>query len=465
MSRRESHDATDFYARFSAPDLHVDALPAGADVPRDLDELVVGDARDMSRVASDSVALVVTSPPYFAGKDYETELGSGPVPASYVEYLEMLTDVFSECVRTLEPGGRIAVNVANLGRRPFRSLAADVTSILQDRLRLLLRGELVWMKQRGSAGSCAWGSFQRPGNPVLRDTTERIVVASKGRFDRARGVTERRAAGLPWASTLERDEFMDATLDVWEFPPESATRVGHPAPFPVTLPERLIGLYTYLGDLVLDPFAGSGSTAVAALRSGRHFVGYDTDPGYVEAARERIETVRAELGGEVGRPVDLSADGDPVDLADARARGCSARECAALVVRAAVAELGGDPSEVATDVSVGGGLSVDLSWTSDGAPCHVLVCGGYSATRPGLRRNEGVLRAVGTAAAVRALDPDARVLLVATELPGPGTSLAAVLSAVVRSGTVAGVVDLGDDPQGAIVGLLATAGRTATHGR
>jgi site-specific DNA-methyltransferase (adenine-specific) len=138
---------------------------------------VCGDARQMSAVLDGSVALVVTSPPYFAGKQYEEELERDGVPSSYLEYLELLHDVFAECVRALEPGGRIAVNVANLGRKPYRSLAADVVHILQDRLGLLLRGEIVWQKGAGASGSCAWGSFRSPSNPVLRDVTERVIVA------------------------------------------------------------------------------------------------------------------------------------------------------------------------------------------------------------------------------------------------------------------------------------------------
>ena len=196
-------------------------------------------------IDDDSVALVVTSPPYFAGKEYEEAVGCGHVPADYIAYLEMLEAVFAECVRKLEPGGRIAVNVANLGRRPYRSLSADVVQILQDRLRLLLRGEVIWLKARGAAGSCAWGSFQQPANPVLRDLTERVVIASKGRLDRARPAAVRADEGLPSVSTAHVDEFMEATTDVWEIPPASATRVGHPAPFPVELPQRLIELYTY----------------------------------------------------------------------------------------------------------------------------------------------------------------------------------------------------------------------------
>jgi site-specific DNA-methyltransferase (adenine-specific) len=275
VSKREAHDSSAFYARFSPPELSDDST---VNEPKVVDEIVVGDARSMTEVADASVALVVTSPPYFAGKAYEEALGQGHIPGDYVEFLQLLEDVFAECVRTLEPGGRIAVNVANLGRKPFRNLAADVTTILQDRLRLLLRGEVVWQKAKGAGGSCAWGSFRSPANPSLRDVSERVVIASKGRFDRVRKGT----------ATIAADEFMDATLDVWDLPSESALRVGHPAPFPVELPQRFIELYTWEGDLVLDPFMGSGSTAVAARRAGRHFVGYDTDGEYVAAALARV---------------------------------------------------------------------------------------------------------------------------------------------------------------------------------
>ena len=117
---RESHDSTPFYDRFRSPEISTDdrVLP-----PQPVGEpFVCGDARHMDRIADGAVALVVTSPPYFAGKQYEEELAREGVPSSYLEYLAMLTDVFAECVRTLEPGGRIAVNVANLGRKPYRSL-------------------------------------------------------------------------------------------------------------------------------------------------------------------------------------------------------------------------------------------------------------------------------------------------------------------------------------------------------
>lgn len=291
-SKRESHDASDFYARFAAPEISDDNTVAPCPV---VDRVVCADARDMSDVADRCIALVVTSPPYFAGKEYEQALGEGNVPASYVEFLVMLRDVFAECRRVLEPGGRIAVNVANLGRRPYRSLSGDVIRILQDDLGLLLRGEIVWRKAKGATGSIAVGSYRSAANPVLRDVTERVIVASKGRFDRAVSRKDRQRTGLPFENTITKELFFESTLDVWEIRPEHARRVGHPAPFPVELPERLIHLYTYREDVVLDPFLGSGSTALAALRTGRHYVGFDTDPEYVALAERRLADARSQV--------------------------------------------------------------------------------------------------------------------------------------------------------------------------
>ncbi len=292
--RRESHDATGFYGRFVSPEVSVDAEVRPA-ATKDL--IFCGDAAAMSEaeVADKSVALVVTSPPYFTGKAYEEDLEAGHVPTSYVDYLDKLAEVLAACVDKLEPGGRIAINVANLGRKPYRSLSADVIGILQDELGLLMRGEVIWKKAKGAGGSCAWGSYRSPANPVLRDLTERVIIASKGRFDRALPRRRRQELGLPHEPSIETDEFLEATLDVWDIPAESATRVGHPAPFPVGLPRRLIELYTYRGDLVLDPYMGSGSTALAALGTDRHYVGFDTDPAYVELAEDRIARFRATL--------------------------------------------------------------------------------------------------------------------------------------------------------------------------
>ena len=409
VGRREAHDASEFYARFASPVLSTDDVVRRPSV---VDELFVADARRMEAVDHASVALVVTSPPYFAGKEYEEAMGSGHVPATYLDYLAMLTDVFAECVAKLEPGGRIAVNVANLGRKPYRSLAADVVGILQDRLGLLLRGEVVWRKARGAAGSCAWGSFRSPANPVLRDLTERVVIAGKGRFDRALSRTQRAAQGLPSESTISRDEFLEATTDVWEIPSERATRVGHPAPFPVELPQRLIELYTYRGDLVLDPFVGSGSTAVAAVRTGRHFVGYDTDEGYVATARRRIEEERRRVWG---------AGPAPAPAAD----GPQAREVARrLLEQCGFVDVGGERR-------LPGGVTVDLTALDElGDPWHFHVCGGFTTVPTGLRRAETLWTAIGRAAVVRSAEPKVPLVLLTTETPPPGSEGAAALCAV-----------------------------------
>lgn len=297
--RREGHDASAFYDRFSEPKISKDEEINRCPVP---DTLWRSDSRDLSFLPEKCIALVVTSPPYFVGKDYEVTPGEGDTPATYADYLEMLRSVFRECVRVLEPGGRIAVNVANLGRKPYRSLSADVISILQDDLGLFLRGEVVWIKGKGASGSCAWGSYASAANPVLRDVTERIVIASKGRFDRAISRQRREAMGLPYENTISPEEFRAWTLDTWHFAPESAKKVGHPAPFPVELPRRIIELTTYRGDCVLDPFAGAAQTALACIESGRHYVGVDIDKEYVNLGNSRINDY------QLSREVEVRGD-------------------------------------------------------------------------------------------------------------------------------------------------------------
>jgi site-specific DNA-methyltransferase (adenine-specific) len=345
----------------------------------------------------------------------------------------MLEDVFAECVRKLEPGGRIAVNVANLGRRPYRSLSGDVAWILQDRLRLLLRGEVIWIKARGATGSCAWGSFQRPANPVLRDLSERIIVAGKGRFDRALNPRQRFMNRLPSEASIFRDEFMEATTDLWEIPPESASRVGHPAPFPVELPERLIHLYTYRGDLVLDPFIGSGTTAVAALRTERHFAGYDTDPQYVASARRRIEVERARLDAaresEI-EPLRVVLSSGPAPAShdeDFQARAVREGRAARDLAREALEQC--SFADIETNVKLPEGVEVNFA-ARDAARRRWFfdVSGGFTSTRPGLRRTDTLWKALGKAAVIKAAYPNARLVLLTTDAPPRNSGGYAALS-------------------------------------
>lgn len=279
-SRREGHDASAFYGRALAAAAFSDDTTV-ADVPRrNLDRIYHHSSETMAELPDNSVALMVTSPPYHAGKDYDSDV-------TYTEFLELLGGVFAEVHRVLEPGGRATVNVANLGRKPYLPLSHDVTRIMDD-LGFHMRGEVIWQKGRGMSSSCAFGTYASARNPVLRDVHEYVLVFSKGRMDRVRR----------GESTISSEEFLAATLSVWEFPAESARRIGHPAPFPVALPRRLIELYTFAGDVVLDPFCGSGTTAVAAVRTGRRFVGYDTNAAYVALARRRTREAKAERAAQ-----------------------------------------------------------------------------------------------------------------------------------------------------------------------
>jgi DNA modification methylase len=401
VGARENHDSSVFYDRFRAPELSDDrtVLP-----PRAVEEpFIHGDARSMDRIADGSVALVVTSPPYFAGKQYEEELEREGIPASYLEYLQMLTDVFAECVRKLEPGGRMAVNVANLGRKPYRSLSADVIRILEHDLGLLLRGELIWQKGEGASGSCAWGSFRSAANPVLRDISERVIVASKGRFDRARSVKQRAQDGLPYESTLMTEDFMALTLDIWEIPPESARRVGHPAPFPVELPEQLIRLYTFENDLVLDPFMGSGSALVAAARLRRRYVGYDLDPAYVDIARARVAEeiasapplVAAEVPGPVVSP-------SPVEAEDDFQRRATQEGKAAQKLAKELLDKAGFSIEEENKRIPRTGVTVNFMARDAGGRTWCFdVSGAFTSHRGGLLRTDTVWKSLGRAYALR----------------------------------------------------------------
>lgn len=417
VGARESHDSTPFYERFRAPELSDDQ-----DVPQPLpvdEPFVLGDARHMDRIADGSVALVVTSPPYFAGKQYEEELEREGVPASYLEYLEMLTDVFAECVRKLEPGGRIAVNVANLGRKPYRSLSADVIRILEHDLGLLLRGELIWQKGEGASGSCAWGSFRSAANPVLRDISERVIVASKGRFDRARSLKQRAADGLPHESTLMTEDFMAMTLDIWSIPPESARRVGHPAPFPVELPEQLIGLYTFKDDLVLDPFMGSGSALVAAARLGRRYVGYDLDDSYVEIARRRVQEALEPSVPEVQasrrRTVEAAMDLECAE--DFGSRAMKEGKAAQKLAEQFIEEAGFTIAERNRRIR-NTGVTVDfVAADVDGGTWFFDVSGAFTSHRGGLLRTDTVWKSLGRACALKDARGEVPLVFLTSHLP------------------------------------------------
>jgi site-specific DNA-methyltransferase (adenine-specific) len=468
VGRRQSHDASKFYARFQPPVISDDDAITVA--PEISEPCILGDARNMAEIPDSSVALVVTSPPYFAGKQYEENLGKDGVPASYLEYLELLHDVFAECVRKLEPGGRIAVNVANLGRKPYRSLASDVIHILQDRLQLLLRGEVIWKKAEGASGSVAWGSYRKATNPVLRDITERVIIASKGRFDRAKSPKQREQLDLPFDTKITADEFMEATLDIWEIPSESAQRARHPAPFPVGLPLRLINLYTYEDDLVLDPFMGSGTTLVAAIKRGRRPVGYDLEPDYVTIARERVAAEKdyqrkideMRTAGERQTALIDSTDSDespsPVDPSDHFQARATREGKAAQQIAQDTLEAAGFTVQKRSYRVKGAGAQFNFLVTDQADnPWYVDVSGAFTTTRGGLRRTDTVWKTLGRALVLRESeqqsdqhdDPTAlptRLLLLTSHLPQPGSEGDKALRAAGKGGAFWDAIEmLGDD--------------------
>lgn len=277
-SGRISHNSTPFYT--SRLYQGMKGIEGGGDaqntVPGEyLNRLFCKSSENMDELPDNSVHLMVTSPPYNVRKEYDQDL-------SLDEYLALLHRVWAETYRVLAPGGRACVNIANLGRRPYIPLHAYVIQQMQE-IGFLMRGEVIWNKGSSSSASTAWGSWCSPSNPVLRDVHEYILIFSKGTF---------RRSGKGKESTITRDEFLEWTKSVWHFPAASAKKIGHPAPFPLELPYRLIQLFTFKGDVVLDPFVGSGTTCLAAAALERHYVGYDTNPEYLLLAQKRLDDLK-----------------------------------------------------------------------------------------------------------------------------------------------------------------------------
>ena len=277
VGKRESHDSSAFYNRslyesvLSKPTPKDELKQVMVPLPGDwANKIYRESSTNMKQVPDNSVALAFTSPPYNVGKDYDDDMG-------LYEYLDLIKEVGQDVYRVLRPGGRYVINIANLGRKPYIPMHMFFYNIHIGG-GFLPMGEIIWQKAKGANGSCAWGSWMSAKSPRLRDIHEYLLVFAKQDYSRPdKG-----------ESDIKGDEFMEATLSVWEIPPESAKRVGHPAPFPVALAERVIKLYSYVGDVVLDPFVGSGSTCVAAANINRLYVGYDISDEYCDIAEKRI---------------------------------------------------------------------------------------------------------------------------------------------------------------------------------
>ena len=281
ISGRESHDSSKYYqSKLNQNQISSRDVGKFQEYPLELiNKILCADSRNLSFLPDNCVHMMITSPPYNACKKYDEDL-------NLVEYLELLKEVFQETYRVLVPGGRAVINVANLGRKPYIPLSSYVNEIMKE-IGFLMRGEIIWDKSASAGSSCAWGSFQSASNPCLRDIHEYILVFSKGNYKLPRSKEEKEKGRI---DTIENKEFIEYTKSIWRFPTVSAKRIGHPAPFPVELPRRLIELYSFKEDVIFDPFMGSGSTCVAAMNTGRKYLGIDINEEYCKLAENRISS-------------------------------------------------------------------------------------------------------------------------------------------------------------------------------
>lgn len=277
-SKREGHDSSPFYARRMLAALKPSPLFHGkgaSTLPLEewTNRIYCKSSERMEEIPDGCVGLAFTSPPYNNGKEYDQDL-------SLEEYLALIRRVGEEVYRVLAPGGRYIINIANQGRNPYLPLTSYFWQVHME-IGFVPMGEIIWVKGKGASGNCAWGSWMSARSPRVRDVHEYLLVLGKGTSRADKGV-----------STISRDEFLEYTLSVWYVQPERAKAVGHPAPFPLELASRVIKLFSYEGDVVLDPFAGSGTTLVAAKALKRRYVGYEIVEGYCELARRRLDAER-----------------------------------------------------------------------------------------------------------------------------------------------------------------------------
>jgi site-specific DNA-methyltransferase (adenine-specific) len=275
-SKKETHDSSYFYDSklFNTHKIVQQKSIIQNEISKEvLNKVHNKDSKNIDFIPDDSIHLIITSPPYNNSKEYDEDL-------SLEEYLKLITDVMVEAHRILIRGGRICINIANIGRKPYIPLSTYIDQIMI-KIGFLPRGQIIWDKSASAGPSTAWGSWQSASNPILRDIHEYILVYSKGEFGRKNSRSNK-------DDSISKDAFLENTKSIWKFPTASARKVGHPAPFPIELPKRLIELYSFENDIILDPFAGSGTTAIAAKTTNRNYIMIDINSDYCKLAKERI---------------------------------------------------------------------------------------------------------------------------------------------------------------------------------
>lgn len=236
--------------------------------------LIHDDVLSTSHLEDNSVDLVITSPPY----NVDIQYNSHKDDISYNEYLEFSKKWMARCFEWLKDDGRFCLNIPlDKNKGGQQSVGADLTTIAKN-IGFQYHSTIVWNEGNISRRT-AWGSWKSASAPYVIAPVELIIVLYKNTWKKTSGSKN---------SDVTRDEFMQWTNGLWVFNGESKKRIGHPAPYPLELPRRCIKLFSYVGDVVLDPFCGSGTTVLAAINNQRKSIGIDVDKKYCELARKRI---------------------------------------------------------------------------------------------------------------------------------------------------------------------------------
>jgi site-specific DNA-methyltransferase (adenine-specific) len=227
-------------------------------------------------IKENSIDLIVTSPPY----NVDIKYNSHDDTMSYDDYLSFTREWLARCYKFIKDDGRFCLNIPlDKNKGGQQSMCADITTIAKQ-IGFKYHSTIIWNEQNISRRT-AWGSWLSAAAPYVIAPVEVIVVLYKKEWKKTSGSRK---------SDITKKEFMEWTNGVWNFSGESKKRVGHPAPFPVELPKRCIKLFTFVGDIILDPFLGSGSTLLACLQTGRVGIGVDIDKKYCELAKQRLLT-------------------------------------------------------------------------------------------------------------------------------------------------------------------------------
>lgn len=237
-------------------------------------KIINDDTLTTTQINNNSIDLIITSPPYNININYTSYNDK----LSYTDYLDFCKKWLSNCYNWLKDDGRFCLNIPlNKNKGGQQSIGADLTVLAKD-IGFKYHSTIVWNKGNISRRT-AWGSWLSASAPYVIAPVELIVVLYKNRWKKTSGSKK---------SDITKEEFIEWTNGLWKFPGESKKRIGHPAPFPLELPKRCIKLFSYIGDIVLDPFMGSGTTLLAAYQNNRNAIGIDIDETYCQLAKNRL---------------------------------------------------------------------------------------------------------------------------------------------------------------------------------